>query len=65
VGGIGESYQGGESLPGVQTVEVAELVVTHIISTSYPQRSKEHWKEHQMQHLQLGQKIRHAHDMMR
>ena len=33
-----------QSLPG-NTVEVAELVVAHIISTSYSRRCNKHWKE--------------------
>ena len=41
-----------------------ELVVTHIISTSYPRRGNQHWKEHRMQHLQLWQKIQHDQDMI-
>ena len=29
-----------QHLPGIQLVEVAELVIAHIISTFYPRRSK-------------------------
>ena len=52
-----------QSLPG-NTVEVAELVVAHIISTFYSRRRNKHWQEQQMQHLLLRQKIQHVHDMM-
>ena len=52
-----------QSLPA-NTVEVAELVVAHIISTSYPRRSNKHWKEQRMQHLLLRQKIQHVQKMM-
>ena len=46
------------------TVEEAELVVAHIISTFYPRGSNKHWKAQKMQHLLLRQKIQHVHEMM-
>ena len=49
-------------LPG-NTGEVAEFVVAHIISTSYPRRSNKHWKAQKM-HLTTTAKIQHVHDMM-
>ena len=52
-----------QSLPD-NTVEVAELVVAHIISTSYSRRRNKHWEEQMMQHLLLRQKIQHVYEMM-
>ena len=52
-----------QSLTG-NTVQVAGLVVAHIISTSYSRRRNKHWKEEGMQHLLLLQKNQHVHVMM-